>query len=129
MLPLGPHSLPLKQQSAEPTADNGSPPNNSSPTVFSKRASGVGGRPSNGGPHAETLLVQEDAADAASMQSASLEFSLLSSGADFELEGTKRTAATAVEEMRVRSRRRQNRLETSLGNGTLGSPTAAEYRL
>lgn len=68
-----------------------------------------------------TLRVQDDAA-AASDQSASLEFSLSSTGADGELGSTRRSAG-ADGRGDARSRRRQNRLDAS-GGGTLGSPTA-----
>lgn len=131
-------------------ATNGSVPKALSPTAESKKASnGVGVQQSQ--PQqmpdplgtgtlnnslvdeltrtiAQTLRVQEDSADAASIQSGSLEFSLSSTGGgDGTLGSTNRTAAAAGSN--ARSRRRQNRLETTLGTGTIGSPTAAGVNL
>ena len=147
-------TVPSAPQAAPMRATNGSSPKGPSPTAVSKRASkssnetslrlqpqqqadqlGTGTLNSTQQfddlalTYEKTLRVQEDAADAASVQSASLEFSAASSDADAELGGTKRAAIAAAAGGDARSRRRQNRLETSLGNGTLGSQTATGVTL
>ena len=143
-------TAPSAPQAAPTRATNGSSPKGPSPTAVSKRASESSAEtsprlqlqqqayPLRTGTlnstqvddltrtYADTLRVQEDAA---SVQSASLEFSIASTDADAELGGTKRAAIAAAAGGDARSRRRQNRLDTSLGNGTVGSPTATGVTL